>query len=374
MSSDSKRRRLSSLASIKGISSETLAKVVNLANKFGIETSTRKAIDKTYADCYSEVAHSIELPLNCGGKFLWEVSRLDRLVQLFCRDSQKFNHVMKLAAGRANPLHLILYVDEVTPGNLLRPDHKRKFHAIYVSFVEIGQSVLCKEEIWLPLALLRSTIASQVRGGMSNCMRLLLRSIFLQPCRAFAVGFPVDLEGPTLIRVTFGHFIADEAAIKSTWSFKGASGLRPCLRCKNIVSARSNLAHGDDYLLDITASDPSKFDPTDDQYIWKLFDDLHQRAATSTRRDFEILERACGVTYNEHSLLGDVELRSFFWGPASSTTYDPMHNFLVNGTFNLEVHLLLSCCKQTLDLSFADINQYIEAAWCWPKSHCTHKI
>jgi hypothetical protein len=46
------------------------------------------------------------------------------------------------------PWQLIIYTDEVTPGNPLATNNKRKFHAVYWSFLELGMNALCREEAW----------------------------------------------------------------------------------------------------------------------------------------------------------------------------------------------------------------------------------
>jgi len=49
-----------------------------------------------------------------------------------------------------NPWHLLLYTDEVTPGNPLATLNKRKFHALYWSFLEFGVTALSREDssVW----------------------------------------------------------------------------------------------------------------------------------------------------------------------------------------------------------------------------------
>jgi hypothetical protein len=49
------------------------------------------------------------------------------------KDSEAYRQIL-IAALQASPeghLNAIIYLDEVTPGNVLRPDNARKFWAIY---------------------------------------------------------------------------------------------------------------------------------------------------------------------------------------------------------------------------------------------------
>ena len=126
---------------------------------------------------------------------------------------------MEQATGTPEPLRGILYLDEVTPGNVLRPDNKRKFWAIYLGFGQTGTGNLSREEMWLPVAMLRSTIAHQ--AGVSACVRQLLRSMLLEPCNLASIGHAIQLSSPTLLRLAITNILADEAAIKAIWSNKG---------------------------------------------------------------------------------------------------------------------------------------------------------
>ena len=57
-----------------------------------------------------------------------------------------------------DPWSLILYTDEVTPGNALATQTSRKVYAIYYSFKEMGAAALACEDVWFCLATIRSTL------------------------------------------------------------------------------------------------------------------------------------------------------------------------------------------------------------------------
>ena len=69
-------------------------------------------------------------------------------------------------------------MDEVTPGNVIRPDNRRKHHCIFGSFLQFDE-YLCQADAWLPLGVLRSGVARlRIRGGISAALKFLLHSIF----------------------------------------------------------------------------------------------------------------------------------------------------------------------------------------------------
>ena len=203
---------------------------------------------------------------------------------------------MKVTAG--GPLGAVVYLDEVTPGNVLRPDNRRRFWAIYLGIREFPPRALYREQFWLPLAVLRTNMAHEVRGGISYCFRALLNSVLLAPCNMAAIGVAVDLgSGPRLVRLQVKHILADEAALKAVWCSKGAAGVRPCMLCRNVVALRSNLVEGQDYLVDVACSDSSKFHESSDADIWEAWDRLAAEHGRMTKGAFASLEKASGFSY-----------------------------------------------------------------------------
>lgn len=79
-----------------------------------------------------------------------------------------------------------------------------------------------------------------------------------------------------------------------------------------------------------------------------------------------------GLTYDEHSLLADRDLRAHL-GPISATHMDFMHNFLVNGVANTEVFLFMARGKAQMGLRFADMLEFVTAAWEFPVWQSSHK-
>ena len=67
--------------------------------------------------------------------------------------------------------------------------------------------------------------------------------------------------------------------LKEIFAIKGASGIRPCMTCKNVC--RTLPVQGDDYLIDISCSDYEKLDLHTDESIMEILDTLSE---LSTRK------------------------------------------------------------------------------------------
>lgn len=116
------------------------------------------------------------------------------------------------------PWRLLLYADEIVPGNPLRPDNKRKVWVIYASWLELGD-LLYSENAWLAVGVIRNHIVKTVRGGISNVIRALLRECFAGACSLSSAG--AMLPSGALFFCKYHRFISDEAAGKAVWCSKG---------------------------------------------------------------------------------------------------------------------------------------------------------
>ena len=96
--------------------------------------------------------------------------------------SERLRELMLKSLARApctadTPWHLILYSDEVTPGNVHAPLNKRKFQAVYWSFLEFGPAALSHEEFWFTIMTEFSFNVRACSGGMSQ--------VFVKLCKLF---------------------------------------------------------------------------------------------------------------------------------------------------------------------------------------------
>ena len=95
---------------------------------------------------------------------------------------------------RTHPWRLILYMDEITPGNPLHLESQKKITAIYNSFLELQQA-LRYEEAWMVNGGARTMLAHQIKGGRSGIIRQLLRSMFCKADSLSDAGVVIPMAG-----------------------------------------------------------------------------------------------------------------------------------------------------------------------------------
>ena len=126
--------------------------------------------------------------------------------------------LQKQPATPESPYRLIMYTDEVTPGNVLSHSNKLKICVFYFSFLEFGPQVLQKEDAWLCCALKRSVEVSNLSAGVSQMFAAVLRLFFGELTFDLSTG-GVALESPSGAQVRFfaglGMVLQDGGAHKA---------------------------------------------------------------------------------------------------------------------------------------------------------------
>ena len=92
----------------------------------------RFAVQRSIESLWAQVGYRKEVACRGGQSFSWDCTSLPKLLQLLVKSSADFRSVVRQAleahpCTQDEPRHLIVYGDEVVPGNVLRLDNKRKF-------------------------------------------------------------------------------------------------------------------------------------------------------------------------------------------------------------------------------------------------------
>ena len=372
---DAKRRCITKFLALHNVTASSLAVILGDLLPGGCSRwDIREVLKGHFA------ALLIRLPLPCpdGTSVDWSIAKLQLLLPHVIGECDGFRRVFERALStypctRDRKWRLIVYFDDITPGNPLKLDNLMKHTAFYVSFLEF-RDALRLEEAWLTLGVLRTSVAKKVSGGFANALRLLLRSIFLGPESVLTAGVALRI-GQThmVLFIQFGGFVADEGAAKFAWDVKGSSGLLPCFNCKNVTliesGHRGGLVRHDvgNYLVDLSCHDRRLLDLRTDTDYWHAHDTLEHLSALMTNRgDFGDTEKAFGINYNPHGILADRELRELV--PPSLNRRDGMHTMLSNGAMNVEVFLLLRDFKRAVPhFSYAVIQTLLAADWAFPR-------
>ena len=249
-------------------------------------------------------------------------------------------------ADATQKFRIMLYIDEVCPGNPMRPSKSRKTQALYWTIVDMPGHLLVQSSMWFFFTVLRSAVCDDIEGKVSSIIRHALHSFFPETGLGFTSGVVIS-HGPRsfLFRAIFGGFVADEKALKEIFSFKGASGTKPCMTCANVVQHIDGQCLRGTSLVNLSCSSRASFKYHTKDSIMQMVDRLvvAQRAGPKSR--LNDLQQMYGITLNHDSLLRDQHCMQFVH-PVEHYYRDWMHTFVSNGVAQTEVALFLSRLSQ----------------------------
>ena len=312
--------------------------VLHRTQRVGIK---RRLTTATSAHCdaltpYGRVVQRMKMPFEILP--YWEFVHPMALIHYLCSISIHFFKVMDDCISMGEPLQLIIYIDEIVPGNPLRPEKARTLQAIYWAFSNWPQHVLQRTNCWPTFGTIRSTLIEKLPGGISALMKFVLRVFFAEEGHSFSRGVSIAHGGACrIVCAVFAGFLADEKAHNQVADSKGASGTKPCKSCRNCYARvlESTLPDG---CVSIRCTDHSKFVHHTDASVYECYDAL---AACDNVADRKELQQLLGIKYNPDGMMSDPYTRQLF-KPVSHTIRDWMHMLVSNGVANIQTARLLN--------------------------------
>ena len=311
---------------------------------------------------YGPLQLDIELELKTGGKTTVPCNNLLSYLDVLYSRTSSFKGLLDQRHSTApssvdHPWGLVIYTDELVPGNPLGPG-LRKTWCIYGTFVQFSLDDLSNELSWLSLLHVRSSIIDKVKGGISQLLKQLLKTIFLGPCDP---RFGLLLPGPdgSSLKLFFDLqvLLQDGGSHKYTWSNKGDAGLKPCLLC----SVQAEPKGGDETLAEGEAMESrlgncstlSALKVFSNEEILGSYDRLQSRQQSMKKKDFGLWQKAVGLTWQPCLLPLDAELRAAdLVTPASQYGHDWMHAFCSGGCMNVAMFYFLEALHKEVSWIF----------------------
>ena len=281
--------------------------------------------------------------------------------------------------------HICIYLDDVVPGNSLRPDGGRKYVAVYWALLNLPQWFLASQHGWFPLCMLPRKVYKKLRGEMSQLCAVLLRQFFAPGAGNFTDGIMLThaAQPVVLLKGKFFCWLADADAFPAISGSKTTSGTHPCGCCRNIVGrctpADSPVGSA---MVHYTCSDVERWG------CWASADllDLHRHLALQWAEvqagrleptAFKKLQQEVGYNYLAHGILGsDMAIHADL---PESVFYDWMHTLVSSGgVAQYEVNqllrrLLAGRSKENKQLLWAKLQQF-QGEIVFPKSEGKSRI
>ena len=294
-----RRRRKASSAKTAEIDADTLRKLSECGTRTGLnnalehlatagylkpsvanalESGTRRKMEKAVQDHarartpYGPVLQEMAMPIPTLRR--WAFAHPLALLYHLALISVAFAEMMQSCLEPVSPMRVVIYIDEICPGNPLRPEKSRTLQAIYWALADWPQWVLQRTAAWPCFGTIRSTLVKQMPGHIPQLMKMVQKTFFPEDGDSFARGVTSHLSNASVVlHGVFAGFIADEKAHKELSSTKGASGSKPCINCYNVFKGVQLLALMCGAVT-IACADPSLFQPMTNELVYAVHDRL----------------------------------------------------------------------------------------------------
>lgn len=307
-------------------------------------TTAQKCTEKhaTADTPYGPVVQKV--PLGIAKLPHWEICHPMAYLWYMTHISTAFANVMRVCTRGGNILRLVIYCDEMVPGNPFRPEKSRTLMCIYWAFVDWPHHVLTRSFAWPCLSILRSTIINEFPGRMSFFARIILRLFFPQQVpgptqpHSFERGVLIECEGGAyIVKAVFAGWVADLLGHKEITEWKGYNGNMCCLTCGNVGKFHGR-GVGDAVGLD--CHECGRFRKRSNEDVFAAVDDLVQQQPVLSKTAFENLQTNVGFNLVPEGILLDHSLRRIY-KPVDHCIRDYMHTVVGDGVANTLIAVCL---------------------------------
>lgn len=289
---------------------------------------------------YGTVMQPMSLP--CPDLPAWQFVHPMALIYHLSSISMAFADMLLSVYTQPEPLHVVFYCDEVCPGNPLRPEKSRTLQCLYWTFLEFPDWLLCRTAAWMCLGTIRSTVVEKLPGGLSQLVALVMKTFFSPSGESMESGFTVcHGQDRVILKAVFGGFLCDEKAHKQVIDCKGASGWKPCLSCRNVMTRLDRDAMLANGAVPVSHPLPNDFDRHTNESVHAVVDYLSQAKSSLPSRQYEEQCSLLGFNTNEHGVMLDRNMRRFH-RPVDHCIRDWMHVLVNGGVANFEVFNIIN--------------------------------
>ena len=366
LDADRRRKVVSDLASTQGVSKTGLATLLNTLNDQGLLNDSlvssssikgyRRQVQHAIEDgpLHAKTPYGImfqerELPTQAGKSqpiksartmpkdILHYIKPLALLHYIASINASLYSLIKDAAKRQGHRLRIVMYIDEINPGNPLAPDPAKLLQAVYWCFLGLPSWFLRRKDSWFCFALIRSKVVHRLEGGVSELMKIILTIFFPAQGDSFRKGCCLSHGSESfMFTASLAGFLADEKALKEIFSIKGQAGNLPCFSCLNVrnrwvnVDGTNLLTHWDPDLI-------VKRKPNTDVHVAIMV----QRLADASKTKREQMERDLGINYAPFGILFCPYLTEHVLKPVRNYIRDWMHTYVSGGVGG--THLALMC-------------------------------
>ena len=354
------------LRQVKSLSHVQCREVLTLLNQGAQKTGKRAGTQNKHKYPVASLAVR-QVPLRVAEKeILLQMFSLPQLTQNKVSACPLFRECFLAALQKSgNSLDLLVYWDEAVLGNVLAPDLRRKSAMTYVCYSDFP--VLWRDTAWMTLSVCRSQDLQTLPDGCPRSFSAMLEEIDRETKDGFMIDFGTHAVLVHLRQITI---LADADGLRLLTGSKGASGLKPCFKCGNIVSGdHINLTRHEH----ISSKDIHKWQKHSKESLQAISMYLDGIAGKTAKEKAETQLGWNGSALKCSALL-NVKLQDLL--PFNGVCFDPMHCFVSNGIACQELGLWYTALTRKCGMTHSRLRGYAHQCWqpCLPDTYNMDKL
>ena len=290
---------------------------------------------------YGTVIQKVDLRIP--GVPLWDFCHPLAYLRYISGLNSAFGEIMQSCIEPGKPATVILYMDELCPGNPYRPEKGRKLQGIYWCIQEWPDWILRRSAMWPVLGVILSSTVESMKGGISAFYARILELCFTDGAHTMLDGVQLLCKEKVVsVKFTYGGLLADEDCLKKVHGYKGAQGTKPCMNCSTLYKVKHArlLPRGAKHL---STSSLEGIRQNTNEDIWEIADELEERV--DRRLPIKKMQQSRGVKFVRRGLLFNKALRKIH-RPIDHYLRDWMHIMVSGGTANSQTHALGKVMKK----------------------------
>ena len=327
-----------------------LAETLSILHECGaLQDMDFKSVRTTRRRLQQAVASDIDTPYGKVRQFMRvDIPSLENLcvinpfafLWLLCSRCLKFYEMMESIAAGSNSV--VIYIDELNPGNPFRPSYGRKLQCIYWAIPQWPQWFMQQADAWPTFCCIRSGVVAKLPGGVSSLLRSVLHEFWSEARHNFARGFVLQHgDRSCVFRASFCGFLADLAEHQHIYHAVGASGRVFCPTCRNVCRLVDRTVLDALGLVYIDEFREERFIQHTNETLYACLDHLRAESARLGRTALGRLQTNMGFNHCEHNLLYDPYLRAHVIRPVQNVLRDWMHCLASYGVANSELAFVM---------------------------------
>lgn len=208
--------------------------------------------------------------------------------------------------------------------------------------------------------------AVKTKGGYSNLFRCFLKRALLGEAGMTTAGTVIKLTNgrSRILYARLSRVLADGEGLALFYQWRGAGGIRPCLRHWNVVS--NGLEAGSDEFLSVFSCSMSAFRSYNKADLRTIAKTTSEAAAKYDAGDInktrlQAIRKAAGFNCTSLGVLFDddlAEVADF----ATAVTVDWVHTLLQDGVIHEEMNLIMDRARIPADR----VADFLKLGWCFP--------